>query len=196
MRLLPLLLTIGLVATSGCEKKDDAPAPANTAAKPATAGDAPKPTGDAPKAPTTPPKPVEAPTLEMAPIDLSGDGFAASMQAPKGATFADSFGTLEVKLDDGKDFFVQIDTEAPDMAKVKASVLANDVQKLQKFHTETDDVLIYETLAFGKTSFWMDAAIKVGDKTVHCYSGRGAPSFTQPQVEMFLAACKSLQPKG
>lgn len=196
MKLHALLIAILGLGLSACDKKD-APAdkPATKDTKAAKAAD---PAEATPKKPTPPKKPVEPakPALEMAPIAISADDFAVTMNAPKGAVFADSFGTLEVKLGDGKDFFVQIDTDAPDMAKVKASIQKNDVQKLQKFHTESDTVLIYETKAFGKTSFWLDSAIKVGDKTVHCYSGRGAPSFTQPQIGLFLKACQSLKPKG
>lgn len=184
-------LALGLTA---CEKKDAPTEPPATKTEKAATPAAGK-AAEGTKAPIAKPAAPAPVALEMAPIELTADDFAATMDAPTGATFADSFGTLEVKLGDGKDFFIQIDPEAPDMAKVKASVNENDVQKLQKFHTDTDTVLIYETLAFGKTSFWLDAAIKVGDKTVHCYSGRGAPSFTQPQVEGFLEACKTLKPK-
>ena len=139
-------------------------------------------------------KPAAA--MEMAPLEIKSEEFTAMMDAPKGATMEDSYGTLEVKVGDGSSFFVAIETDAPDMASIKGEVEKNDVQKLKKFHMDTPEAVIYETEAFGKTSFWLDAAIKVGDKTVHCFSGRGAPSFTQPQVESFLAACKTLKPKG
>ncbi len=137
-----------------------------------------------------------APKLVMAPVDVVYEDFKATIDAPKGATFKESYGTLEVKLGDGKDFFVQIDTDAPDMAKVKASVKKNDVQKLVKFHTESADTFVYETKFMRKQSFWLDTAVKVGDKTVHCYSGRGANSYTAAHIATMEAACKSLKPKG
>lgn len=79
------------------------------------------------------------------------------------------------------------------MAEVKASANKNAMQKIKKFHVETEDTLIYETEFMSKTFFWLDAAVKVGDKTVHCYSSRGAKS--RSQIEMFANACKSLAPK-
>ncbi len=147
------------------------------------------------KEPAAKPEPKPAATLEMAPIDIVYEDFKAVMDAPKGSVFKESFGTLEVKLGDGKDFFVQIDTDAPDMAEIKKEIEGNDVQKLVKFHTENDTTFVYETEAFGKKSFWLDMAVKVGDKTVHCYSGRGANSYTLEQIQTFEKACASLKPK-
>lgn len=190
-----LLITALAMAACACNAKDPAAgkAPAATASTAKTAAAAPS----AAKAPATtaPAAPAAAP-LTLEPLDVTGDEFSATMQAPKGATAKDSYGTLEVKLGDGKAFNVWIDAEAPDMAKVKAGIEQNDVQKLKTFHVETADTFIYETEAFGKASVWLDAAIKVGDTTVHCYSGRGAHSYTRAQIDGFLKACESLKPKG
>jgi len=132
----------------------------------------------------------------MAPIDIVYEDFKAVMDAPKGAVFAESFGTLEVKLGDGKDFFIQIDTDAPDMAAIKGEIEKNDVQKLIKFHTESETTFVYETEAFGRKSVWLDMAVKFGDKTVRCYSGRGANSYTRAHIATFEKSCASLKPKG
>lgn len=136
-----------------------------------------------------------APTFEMAPIDVTYEDFAAQMQAPKGATFKEEFGTLNVKLADGKQFWVQLSVESPDLEALKASAQKNTVQKLVKVHTDAADTLVYETKAFGRTSFWLDAAVRVGARTVHCYSGRGGSSYEQGEIEVMEKACKSLELK-
>ena len=114
------------------------------------------------------------------------------MNAPKGATFKESFGTLEVKLEDGKNFFVQINLEA-DIAGTKKEAEANDVQKIQKFHTDTPETIVFETEAMGRRSIFMNTAVKVGDKTVECMTGRGAHSYTLEQATMMLKACQTLK---
>ncbi|MBL4633652.1 MAG: hypothetical protein JKY56_07260 [Kofleriaceae bacterium] len=148
----------------------------------------------APKEKAAPEAP-KAVALEMVTIDIVTEDFKATMSAPKGAVFKDSYGTLEVKLGDGKEFYVSIDTDAPNMAEIKAKVEENDMHKLEKFHTESDDTLIFETKMMSKTSVWLDSSVKVGDKVVHCYSGRGANSYNLAQIELFSKACKSLAPK-
>ncbi len=141
------------------------------------------------------PEAPKAVALEMVTIDIVTEDFKATMSVPKGAVFKDSYGTLEIKLDDGKEFNVWIDTDAPDMAEFKGKIKTNDMHKLQKFHTESDDTLIYETKMMSKTAVWLDSSVKVGDKIVHCYNGRGANAYNLAQIEMFSKACKSLAPK-
>jgi hypothetical protein len=183
------------LALVACEKKDATPAPeGKTPASKAAASKAPASKAPASKAPASKAPASKAPAA-LAPLEIKAEGFAAVMQAPAGATAKDRDGTREISAEGGKSFFVWIDTDAPDMGKVKDGINKNDVQKVQSFHLDTPEAFIYETKAFGKTSFWMDSAIKVGDKTVHCYSGRGAHSYTKAQVEGFLAACKSLKAK-
>ncbi len=141
-------------------------------------------------------KEPEAPKFELAELDLTAAGVAGTIQAPKEARAEDSFGTCEVKVGDGKDFYLQIDVDdSLDWAGVKSFMEKNDVQKLQKFHVDTADVLIAETEFAGKTSFWLDAKVQFGDKVAHCKSGRGAHSYNRAHVDSFLAACKSLKAK-
>ena len=83
-----------------------------------------------------------------------------------------------------------------DMVQIKKDIQSNDVQKLKAFILDTPEALIYETDFAGNASFWMDSAVKVGEKTVRCYSGRGAHSFKKEQVELFLKACQSMKPKA
>ena len=146
-----LILTSSALCLIACGKKDEAK-PAETNKTEETKGKTAEVKVEKPKA---------AAAMEMANLDVVYEDFKATISAPVGATFEESYGTLEVKLADGKDFFLQIDTDAPDMAAVKAEVEKNDVQKLVKIHTETPEVLVYETEAFGKTSFWLNSAVKV-----------------------------------
>ena len=138
-------------------------------------------------------EPVKKVEVKMVPLDLTAAGLKATIDAPAGAVAADSFGTIEVKVGDGTPFFVQIDTEAAKMADVKKSVETNDMQKLKKMLMDTPEVIMYNTEFMGKVSFWFDSNVKVGDKTVHCYSGRGAPSFDEAQINTMLNACKTLK---
>lgn len=136
-----------------------------------------------------------APTFEMASVDVTYEDFAAQVEAPKGATFKEEFGTLNVKLADGKQFWLQMSTDAPDLKARKTAAEKNTVQKLVKVHSDTADTLIYETTAFGRTSFWLDTAVRVGARTVHCYSARGAASYEQGEIEVMEKSCKSLKLK-
>ena len=179
------------------EPKAPEAAPAAPEAAPAAPEAAPAAPEAAPAAPEAAPAAAgEVPVaLEMASLELTAEGFAATMDAPKGAVAADSFGTLEVTLGEGKDFYVAIDMKV-DMVQIKKDIQSNDVQKLKAFILDTPEALIYETDFAGNASFWMDSAVKVGEKTVRCYSGRGAHSFKKEQVELFLKACQSMKPKA
>ena len=131
-------LIVATIATSflfACGKKDEDKAKA----KPA------KPAAEAKKASAAKPDRTARRTpIAMETVPITYEDFKATMLAPKGAVFAESFGTLEVKVGDGKEFFVQIDTDAPDIAALKAEIEKNDVQKLIKFHKEGDTFLLYE----------------------------------------------------
>ena len=143
------------------------------------------------------PKAEEPPKVELVELAVKfDDGTEATIVAPKGAKAEDSYGTLEIKAGDGAGFALQIDLDdSMDWGKVKAFYETNDVQKLQKFHTDTADTILAETKAFGKTSYFLDHKTKVGDKDAHCKSYRGAHSFTQAQAAALLTACKSLKAK-
>ena len=180
------LLVIAALCLVACGKKDDK-----------AGGD--KAGGDKAGATASGKAPAKGPSFETASMDLiyemDDQRFRATMDAPKGAKFEESYGTYEVKLGDGKDFFVQIETDAPDMAAIKADIEKNDVQKLVKFHTETADTFIYETKFASRTSFWLDTAVPFGEGKLTCRSGRGAHSYTKAHIEAFDKACKSLKPK-
>jgi hypothetical protein len=175
-----LLLLSGAFALSAC---GDDPPPKRP--KPKKSKKAP------PSAPVKAAKP--APTFEMAELAISHEDFKAKLKAPKGAIFKEEFGTLNVKLADGKQFWLQMEIGAPDLKAKKVEAEKNTVQKLVKVHTDTADTLVYETTAFGRTSFWLDTTVRVGARTVHCYSGRGGHSYGKGHIEAFEAACKSLK---
>lgn len=138
---------------------------------------------------------VKVPAFELAPTDLTIDDFNATIQAPKGAAASTDAGTAHIKLDDGKRFWVQVSLQAPDLKAVKAAAEKNTVQKLVRVHTEADDVLIYESTAFGRTSVWLDMAVRVGARRVHCASGRGQFNYDLGHIQAFKAACESLELK-
>lgn len=177
-----LTFVLGALALSGCG--DDPPAQRPTPKKTAK-----KTVKKAPA--TAPAKP--APTFEMASLAVAHDDFKATIQAPKGAVFKEEFGTLNVKLDNGKTFWLQMEMGAPDLNAKKADAQKNTVQKLVKIHTDTPETLIYESKAFGRTSFWLNTTVRVGARTVHCYSGRGAHSYSKALIEVFKTACESLK---
>ena len=181
-----LFVTVFLLAI-GCGKKADSKKEDNTDKKDKTES-------TEKKEPKAEAKPAPVKKVTMAPLALKAAGLDATISAPVGATAKDSYGTIEIKVGDGKRFFVAIEQDAPDMAKRKAYWAKNTAQKLKKVHVDTPEALIVETEAFGKTSFWLDASVKLGDKAVYCLSGRGAHSLSLGQVKAFLAACKTLSP--
>lgn len=192
-RLMMTLFALALTLWGCSDEEPSAPRgiakPGSAAAKAgAKAGAAATPSKAAPKS-------VAATAFELAPVDVSIDDFKAVMQAPKGAVGTREPGAAQVKLDDGKQFWVQVALEAPDLKAIKDAAEKNTVQKLVRVHTETDDVLIYESTAFGRTSVWLDMAIRVGARRVHCASGRGAFSYDRGHIEAFKAACESLELK-
>jgi hypothetical protein len=180
MRTLPTLASLSILCSFlGCGGGENE----ETTTVPNTDG----PTAEAPAA-----TPEEAPATALAALDLSEAGIKASIQAPEGATAADSYGTAEVKVGDGSSFYLEINSGAPDMAELIQEWKDNTMQKLKTTHVETDDVLIVETDAYGTISFWLDASVSVGDEAYHCRSGRGAPSFNRAQIDGFLTACQAL----
>ena len=178
-----LILLAGVfIAAGACDKKTDKAGdktPAAASTEPAVA-------------PATP-KAEEPAPVALTALTLTDAGIKATIQAPEGAEAKDSYGTTEVKVGDGSTFFLQIDKRDPDLSAVKKTWQENDMQKLKKLHVETGDVLIAETEMFGKTSFWLDAKVSLGDQQFHCKSGRGAPSYTRAQIDTFLKACQSLK---
>ena len=169
-----------------CGKKDEK--------KEAKAGDtATKPTSVEVKAEVAPE--AKAAEMKMVPLDIITDDLKATIDAPEGAVFEDSYGTIEVKLADGKDFFVALTVDGQTVDELKKEVAGNDVQKLIKYHTETEDTLVFETEAMGQRSVFFDSWHKVGDKSVHCGSGRGANRYTLAHAATYEAACKSLTAK-
>lgn len=145
--------------------------------------------------PSAAPQSVAVPTFDLTPTDLSIEEFKAIIQAPKGATAAEDLGTAQIILGDGKRFWVQISLDAPDLKAIKVAASKNTVQKLVRVHTETEDVLIYESKAFGRTSVWLDMAVRVGARRVHCSNGRGQFSYDLGHIQAFKSACESLKLK-
>lgn len=175
-----LLVCLGALTLGACG--DDPPPKRPTPPKSKTA----------PASKAAPKTTRPAPTFELAALPIVHQDFKASIQAPKGAQFTADAGTLEVKLADGKQFWLQMQIGAPDLKALLAEAKKNTVQTLVKVHTESDDTLIYETKAFGRTSFWLDTAVRVGARMVHCYSGRGGHAYGQGHIAAFEKACKSL----
>ncbi|MGK0361328.1 MAG: hypothetical protein ACI9U2_003646 [Bradymonadia bacterium] len=145
--------------------------------------------------PSAAPQSVAVPAFDLTPTDLVIEEFEAIIQAPKGATAAEDLGTAQIILKDGKQFWVQISLDTPDLKAIKAAASKNTVQKLVEVHTETDDVLIYESKAFGRTSVWLDMAVRVGARRVHCANGRGQFSYDLGHIQAFKSACESLKLK-
>lgn len=114
------------------------------------------------------------------------------LQAPKGAAATESYGSVTVK--EGAGFQLDISAEGADIASRKGEIAANDVNKLEKFHVESADTLVYESKVMGKNEFHFLANVKVGEETFSCEDSKG-PTYTRAQVDTMLAACKSITAK-
>lgn len=127
-------------------------------------------------------------------IDLStlGEDFPLTLKAPAGAEAKLDIGDVSVKK--GDNFQLHISTTKSDIAALKKEITANTMNKLKQFHTETDDVLLYETEVFGNAEFHFVANIKVGEKVYSCEDEKG-PRFTKEDAEAMLKAAKSLAAK-
>jgi hypothetical protein len=141
----------------------------------------------------TPKEPAKE--VKLAPLDLSkaNADYPFTMDAPTDAKAKD--GILGVEISNGSSFQVELG-DAKDFAALKKEIAANKLNQLKKFHTESKDVLIYESQISGQpnTEFHFLANVKVGDKTIGVEDGKGG-TYTQAQVELMVKCVQSLKGK-
>lgn len=134
-------------------------------------------------------EPAPAKPVKLAELSLEDAGMDAKLQAPEGAKVAEEFGAYTVKAGDA--FQLEVHTGAADLAARKKEIEANDVNKLKKFHTESETALVYETEVMGKTEFHFVSNKELDGAKYHCEDTKGK-AYAQADVEAMLAACESL----
>lgn len=161
---------------------------ANMAEAPKTGGDS--KTADAGSKPNMPAAPPPAGTVA---VDLSkaNADYALTMFAPAGAKAVDGITGIEVK--NSTNFQIEIGS-AKNLASLKQEIEKNSLNKLKKFHVETEEVLLYETEVAGQAEFHFLANVKVGDKTYGVEDVKG-PRYTKADVEMMVQCAKTMQAK-
>jgi hypothetical protein len=140
------------------------------------------------KAPSPSVAVASAPALTS--LSLRTTGFPKTIDAPAVAIASVRFGALHVSTGDA--FHLEVRTTPVDLARWKASVSTNTVNKLHKFVVESAEVLLYESQVL-QPEFHFVANVKVGNKTFSCEDSKG-PLYTQQQAETMLKACQSLAP--
>ncbi len=183
---LALICTVGLVACDSGDKK--------AGAKDAKAGDKKEAKADAKKAAAdggdakADAKPEPAKPVKLAKVSLEDAGLDAVVDAPEGAKVAEDFGAFTVKA--GDSFQLEIHTGAADLAARKKEIEGNDVNKLKKFHTESETALVYETEVMGKTEFHFLANKEIDGAKYYCEDTKGK-AYSQADVEAMLKSCNS-----
>jgi hypothetical protein len=155
----------------------------------------------APPAPARSPRPPAAPGAPAAPaapkepvvVDLTPAGIAATISVPAGTTMKESFGDAALK--NGPRFQLLVHPGDRDLARWKAEVVANDVNKLKRWVSEAPDALVYETTVMNKPEFHFVANVDVGGKRISCEDDKG-PVYALADVQAMLAACRTLKPTG
>ncbi len=127
--------------------------------------------------------------VKLAELDLEEAGIEVKLQAPEGAKAAEEFGAYTVKA--GETFQLEIHTGAADLAARKKEIEENTVNKLKKFHTESDTALVYETEVMGKTEFHFVANVEVDGAKYNCEDTKGK-GYTQADVEAMHKSCTSM----
>ena len=156
----------------------------------AKAGDAKEAGGDAKADAKEDAKAAEpAAEVKLAELSLEDAGVDVKLQAPEGAKAAEEFGAYTVKA--GETFQLEIHTGAADLAARKKEIEENTVNKLKKFHTESDTALVYETEVMGKTEFHFVANVEVDGAKYNCEDTKGK-GYTQADVEAMHKACTSM----
>lgn len=193
MQKLALALVLSSLAlTGGCDSssekadggKDDAKSGDAKAAEEKDGGDA-KPADAKEDAEAAEP----AAEVKLAELNLEDTGLDVKLQAPEGAKAAEEFGAYTVKA--GETFQLEIHTGAADLAARKKEIEDNTVNKLEKFHTESDAALVYETEVMGKTEFHFVANVELDGAKYNCEDTKGK-AYTQADVEAMHKACTSM----
>lgn len=126
------------------------------------------------------------------PLDLTGAGIQAVIQAPEGAKAKQFLSTTRVS--NGPHFSVEVTPIYPmefgvakDVAKTEAKV---------KFLVDTPETLVWESDgAPGTRSSHFYTTLKVGGKLHGCFDTRGYGDYSKADVDAMLAACRSLKAK-
>jgi hypothetical protein len=128
-------------------------------------------------------------------IDLTPAGIPGVISVPAGTKFRDAFGDAELK--NAPRFQLVVHPSSRDIAKAKAEIAANTVNKLKRWITDAPDALVYES-AVGrspKSEFHFLANVPLGARTVSCEDEKG-PFFSLADVQAMLAACRTLKATG
>lgn len=136
-------------------------------------------------------KPEPAKPVKLASASLEDTGLDATIQAPEGAKLAEEFGAFTVKA--GETFQLEIHTGPVDLAARKKEIEGNTINKLKKFHTESETALVYETEVMGKTEFHFVSNKEIDGGKYNCEDTKGK-AFSKADVDAMLAACDSLTP--
>lgn len=170
-----------------------APAPApiekpDPEVKPATSTETDTPEGiEAPEA--------EIPKNDLVPLDLSTIDSTVKLvlMAPGGAEARDDYGSIEIAKE--PDFQMEFSEEDEvDFLARKKEIEANNVNKLKKYHVDTEDTLVYETEIMGKSEFHFLATISV-DGTLYLCEDQKGPVFSHAAVTAMMATCRSARKK-
>lgn len=131
---------------------------------------------------------------KLVPLDLGivNSQFPLTVQAPEGARAADGIG-VDVKK--GQRFQIEFTRGGHDLAKRKAEIRENTLNKLRKFHVEDETTLLYETAVFNAVEFHFVTNVKVGDAVYGAEDAKGV-AYTRAEIDLMLRCARTLAAKG
>lgn len=147
-----------------------------------------KPDSDKTNNPAVPPPPGTV-ALDLSKANAE---YAVTMFAPNEAVASDGITGVEVKK--GTTFQMEIGTSAKNLATLKQEIEKNPLNKLKKFHLETEECLLYESTVGGQSEFHFVANVKVGGKTYGVEDIKG-PRYSKAEVDLMLHCAKTLSAK-
>lgn len=129
--------------------------------------------------------PAELSLAPLLPLSMTAPATAEVEKAPA----ADA----RVSTPDGS-FAILVDDEAIDLAARKQEIEDDTVNELQELAVDETDTIVYRTEAMpGQPEFHFVANVTAGDRALSCRDETG-PFWTRAQIDLMLAACRSLAP--
>jgi hypothetical protein len=130
---------------------------------------------------------------ELVPLDLSGVGIKAVIQAPKDATAKNVGGIV---ISDEQAFAIRVEevnTDTFTLAAIRKEAEEADLNRLKRYVVNTDSAALYEIFAMGeRIEYHLHAIVTVKGKYYHFYNDRGLGRYSEENAVAMYNAIKGI----
>lgn len=140
--------------------------------------------------------PLEAVRSDWVPLNLLDDGIDAVIAVPHGAIVQDAVEGLRITR--GAGFAIEILPGPTDIATQRTVIQTDTARKFIRFHTDSEDTLVYETASDGQcggSEFHFVTSIETGGRTYTCQDTR-THRVSLPAAVAMVRSCWSLTQRG